>query len=238
MKNFGDASGGVDQLKKLLDIGPGGGGDIMSILKNLPGFQFALDTGSQNVMRNNAATGQLNSGKTNVDLMNYGEGVASQNYNNYVSQLQPFLGAAGNAAGGIAGVNTGLGNQLNASLMGQGNAAYGAQTSIGNANANADLAGLTASGNMIGGILGAARGGILSDKRAKDDIEPVGELYDGQQVYRYRYKGGRRHQIGLIAQEVERRAPGAVVPIGRLKGVDYRRATEMAAKLGRYMKAA
>src|SRR5258705_1124732 len=133
-KNYGDASGGVDQLKSLLGMGPNGGAGIQDILKNLPGYQFALDQGDQNILRNQAATGQLNSGKTNLDLQKFGQGNANQFYNNYVSQLQPFLGAANNAAGGIAGVKTGQGNQLNASLMNQGNAAYGAQTSIGNAN--------------------------------------------------------------------------------------------------------
>jgi hypothetical protein len=122
----------------------------------LPGYQFALNQGSQNVLRNQAATGQLNSGATNIDLQNLGQGLASQNYNNYVSQLQPFLGAAGNAASGIGGLYSGLGNQMNQSFGNQGNAAAGAQMGIGNANANADLAGLTASGNAIGALFGGA----------------------------------------------------------------------------------
>ena len=80
--------------------------------------------------------------------------------------------------------------------------------------------------------------GFLSDERAKDDIEPVGELFDGQKVYRYRYKGDPRHQIGLIAQDVEKRAPTAIVPMGPLKGVNYKRATDVAADLGKFLEAA
>lgn len=239
-KNFNDASGGVDQLKALLGIGPGGSADIQKTLENMPGYQFTLDQGNQNILRNQAATGQLNSGATNIDLQKFGQGTANQNYGNYVQQLMPFLQAAQAGAGGIAGVNTNQGNTINASLTNQGNAAYGAQSSIGNANANADLSNLTASQNGIGALAGGASAllGFLSDKRSKDDIEPVGETYDGQTVYRYRYRGDPRHQIGLIAQEVEERDPDAIVPMGGLKGVNYRRATDMAAELGRYLKAA
>jgi hypothetical protein len=231
---YNTASAGTDQLSALLGLKPGQ--NPQDVLSTLPGYQFALNQGSQNVMRNQAATGQLDSGKTNIDLQNQGIGQASQNYFNYANQLQPFLGAANSAAGGIAGVNTGLGNQLNANLTNQGNAAYGSQVGIGNANAQADLAGLTQSGNIIGATLG-----FLSDERAKDDIEPVGELFDGQPVFRYRYKGDHRHQIGLIAQDVEEREPGAVIHNfagSRLKGVNYRRATDMAAELGKFLKAA
>jgi hypothetical protein len=153
-KNFSDASGGVDQLKKLLGIGPGGSGDIQDTLSKMPGYQFTLDQGNQNILRNQGATGQLNSGATNLDLQKFGQGTAQQNYTNYVQQLLPFLQAAGGAASGIGAVKTGEGNALNTSFTGQGNAAYGAQTSIGNANANADLAGLTASGNIMGAIGG------------------------------------------------------------------------------------
>src|SRR5215831_11842395 len=252
-QNYANATGGVDQLKKLLGIGPGGSADIQSTLRNLPGYQFALDQGSQNVLRNQAATGQLNSGATNIDLLKLGQGLADQNYFNYASQLQPFLGAAGQAASGIGSLSSGLGNQLNANLVNQGNAAFGTQAGIGNAQAQADLAGLTQSGNIFGaglGLLGLGTGGgatiggglakglmgFLSDERAKDEIEPVGQLYDGQKVYRYRYKGDPRHTIGLIAQEVEEREPDAVLPFpGRMKGVNYKRATDMAAELGRFL---
>jgi hypothetical protein len=160
-QNYGTASGGQNQLASLLGIGPQGSAGIQSTLQNLPGYQFTLDQGTQNVLRNQAATGQLNSGATDVALQNYGQGTASQNYNNYVSQLQPFLGAANSAASGVAGVNTGLGNALNANDVLLGNANYGANTSMGNNTANADLAGLTASGNLFslfGGLGKAALG--------------------------------------------------------------------------------
>ena len=96
--------------------------------------------------------------------------------------------------------------------------------------------------SWLGGALGAAGlgvqaaqipgvasflGGLLpvSDERLKTDIRPVGKTYDGQDIYSYRFLAGGPTQIGLMAQEVERRHPDAVVthPSG-YKMVDYGRA--------------
>ena len=72
----------------------------------------------------------------------------------------------------------------------------------------------------------------MSDKRAKEDIKPIGKLYDGQKLYRFKYKGQSGHHVGLIAQEVEKRnIPGAVHEMGGLKHVNYRLATDLAAGL-------
>lgn len=75
----------------------------------------------------------------------------------------------------------------------------------------------------------------LSDARAKEDVQEVGALYDGSPVYRFRYRGEPATQIGLIAQDVEQRNPGAVAEIGGLKAVDYAKATEEAEALGAAM---
>lgn len=73
--------------------------------------------------------------------------------------------------------------------------------------------------------------GKLSDVRAKTDVQKVGELDDGQNVYSYRYKGDPTPEIGLLAQEVEKIRPEAVGtgPDG-LKRVDYAAATRPATK--------
>jgi hypothetical protein len=76
--------------------------------------------------------------------------------------------------------------------------------------------------------------GKLSDVRAKENIEPVGKLDDGQKVYAYNYKGDPTPEIGLLAQEVEKVRPGAVAtgPDG-LKRVDYAAATAKRGKSGK-----
>jgi hypothetical protein len=69
----------------------------------------------------------------------------------------------------------------------------------------------------------------FSDERLKTDVAPVGKLNDGQNVYRFRYKGDAVPRIGLLAQEVEKVRPEAVVthPSG-FKMVDYSKATRRA----------
>ena len=65
-----------------------------------------------------------------------------------------------------------------------------------------------------------------SDRRLKTDIRPVGKLHDGQTVYSYRFRGNPRTEIGLLAQEVEKRRPEAVSRhLSGFKMVDYRKAT-------------
>jgi hypothetical protein len=246
---------------------------VQARLAATPGYQFQLDQGNENILRNQAATGQLNSGKTNLDLQRFGQGLADTTYQQYVQNLQPFLGYNLSAAGGGAGVQTGLGSGLAGLDTGQAQAAYGADTSAANAQANAELAknqgsanlwgllgnigklgvsgagggGGTVGGNLLSGVgsglgsLGSGLGSMFamfSDERLKDDIAPVGKLFDGQNVYSYRYKGDDTPRIGLMAQEVEKRTPEAVVEIGGYKAVDYGRATEFASKLARFLDAA
>lgn len=77
-------------------------------------------------------------------------------------------------------------------------------------------------------------GGFFSDERLKEDIQPIGQTFDGQTIHSYRYKGDPRTQIGLIAQDVERRHPEAVGLSSGYKTVDYGKATDAAAERGHF----
>jgi hypothetical protein len=98
--------------------------------------------------------------------------------------------------------------------------------------------------NAITQGLGAASQGVgllgsimsLSDERAKENIEPIGETYDNQKIYRYNFKGDPRTQIGLLAQEEAYHHPGSVqrIGMGDLLGIDYGGATEDAADRGHF----
>jgi hypothetical protein len=83
--------------------------------------------------------------------------------------------------------------------------------------------------NIMGGVLGGA-GLLFSDRSMKEKIEEVGELHDGQKVYRFNMKGSKTPQIGLIAQEVAEHEPSAVHRIGDKLAVNYKTATEQAAQ--------
>ena len=69
-------------------------------------------------------------------------------------------------------------------------------------------------------------GGFFSDKRLKNDVKEIGETHDGQPIYSYKYNGDDRTQIGLMAQDVEKKHPDAVGLMGGYKTVDYKKATE------------
>jgi hypothetical protein len=158
VQNYGQAQQGGTALGNALGLnGASGNAAATAAFQNNPGYQFQLQQGENAILANQAKSGQLGSGATNLDLLNYGQGVANQGWNQYVNNLQPYLGAENNAATGIGGLYSGLGNQLNQNYVNQGNAQYGAQTSIGNANANAQLAGLGASANQLGAIAGGAK---------------------------------------------------------------------------------
>lgn len=90
--------------------------------------------------------------------------------------------------------------------------------------------------NWIGGTsaaLGAA-GMLFSDERLKENIKDVGMLFDGTPVKEYNYRGDNTPQIGMLAQDIERHNPnsGAVAEIAGYKAVNYRKATERAARIG------
>jgi hypothetical protein len=94
---------------------------------NTPGYQFALNQGLNAVNANAAAMGSPLSGNNQEAINNYAQGAASQNYNNYVNQLQNMAGGGANAAssignlamtgaGGVAGVGQNNANNQNAAI--------------------------------------------------------------------------------------------------------------------------
>lgn len=105
--------------------------------------------------------------------------------------------------------------------LGAGQRAYQSQLQAWQAQQASKSAGL---GGLMSGL--GALGGLFSDERVKDDIDPVGKTDDGQTIYRYRYKGDPTFHMGLLAQEVEKRHPEAVGEVGGIKTVNYQAATE------------
>jgi hypothetical protein len=86
------------------------------------------------------------------------------------------------------------------------------------------FSGLGALGGGLASGIGAA-GGIgafmASDKRLKTDIEKVGKTDAGLPIYTYKYKGDNKTQMGVMAQDVEKKAPKAVKEVGGFKAVNY-----------------
>lgn len=146
-----------------------------------------------------------------------------QNYSSLLGTIAPV----GQAFGKTSGTQTTNG----------GNNTMG--SILGGVGLLGQLGGFGNSGWLLGssgsGLLGGLGSLLLSDERAKEDIHKVGKLSDGQNVYSFKYKAddsGTTH-IGLMAQEVEKRTPGAVHDVGGVKMVDYAAATRNAAKRAR-----
>lgn len=80
---------------------------------------------------------------------------------------------------------------------------------------------------LMGGLFGLGAAGVykFSDKRLKKNIKKIGKTNDGQNLYKYEYKGSNEPQIGLMAGEVEKKHPDAVIttPSG-FKAVNYDKA--------------
>lgn len=85
---------------------------------------------------------------------------------------------------------------------------------------------------MLGVGLQAAS--LFSDKRMKEGVVPIGKSFDGQTIYRYRYKGQPQTHLGFMAQETKKDHPEAVGRRGGMMTVDYEKATEDAADRGEF----
>jgi hypothetical protein len=248
LQNNTTAQQGIGALGNVLGLnGAQGTQQALTALQTTPGYQASLGAGFAGVNAGAAANGTLNSGSQLTALQNTGANISNQNYNNYVSQLQPYLGFGTSAAGQIGSLYGAEGQTASGNLTNLGNQYLQGQTSIGNANASADLSNQSLDLGLLGGLGKAATtaipgssvlGSIFSDERLKEDIEPVGALYDGTNVYRYRYKGDDTPRIGVMAQEIAMDRPEAVHDIGGWLAVDYGKATNRAAELARFLEAA
>jgi hypothetical protein len=102
--------------------------------------------------------------------------------------------------------------------------------STSNTTGTQQMAGANQFGTVAQGINNLLKF-MPSDMRLKEDIAPVGALFDGTPVYAYRYKGAPTYHIGLLAQDVEKTSPDAVIEINGYKAVDYRAATEASRRI-------
>ena len=188
----------------------------------LPQFQQDQDRLHEQLINRGITAGSSLYNDQMEKLRNTQQGTLSDISNQAVYQGQDYLssqiGNIGSLAsqydalkvgslGGITGYNFTDPYTLQQQIKAQGSAAkYGALGSIG----------------------GAAIGALLaSDARLKENIEPVGKLDNGLTVYLFNFKGDKKKQIGLIAQEVKEVIPEAVVQgeDGYLR-VDYEKATK------------
>ncbi|AIM40651.1 MULTISPECIES: tail fiber domain-containing protein [unclassified Sulfitobacter] len=176
-----------------------------------------IKAGSQAYDREMALAGQQQNDAYN-QLLLQGRGQAAQELMAEDSQRINQIGAL-MSGGQVSQPNFMSGASVNG-IQGTDNAAIIANAD--NAALNSWQQSQAAMGSAIGGI-----GGLfsLSDERAKEDKQKIGETEDGMGIYSFKYKGKPKTEIGLMAQEVKKKKPGAVKkrPDG-LFAVDYGKA--------------
>jgi len=239
---FTQAQPGVQQYANLMGLnGPAGSQSALATLAQTPGYQFSLGQGNNAINAQAAATGMLGSGNQATALSNYNQGAAQQIYGQYMQGLMPYLQQQTGAAGGIS---SGWENLANAQAQLQEtwlDAMMSAMSAAGASQDQAAMADKSMFSSLLGGGLGLLSkglGGLFSDERLKENIEPVGELYDGLKVYRYNYLWDETPQIGVMADEVEEKYPEAVSEVGGYKMVRYDKATDYAAGLSAFLEEA
>lgn len=187
--------------------------------------KFASMTGQNAVAKATALAGATNSARTAARQ----EGRALTDRATNALAGYPAMGMQASGQGaqfgglglnyanqGLAGMNSGL--QTGASVAGQmGSNA----TSMWNSQANAymqDQNSKESLGSVLGGIGGLAMGAAkaytaFSDRRLKQDIQAVGrDERTGLTLYRFAYKTHPgQHYIGVMADEVEKVKPDAVI---------------------------
>jgi len=96
------------------------------------------------------------------------------------------------------------------------------QLAAATANAQASAARNAGIMGAVGKVAGAAVPLMFSDRRLKTDIAKVGETKKGLPIYTYKYKGDDTTQMGVMAQDVEKKTPKAVKEVGGFKAVNYK----------------
>lgn len=153
-------------------------------------------------------------------------GLALNAGNQALNSGQTTMGNYG-AMSGASAQATGVANQGWGQIGQLGVQKYNADVNAYEARVKSDAASSSGFGSMIGALGGAAIS-KYSDRRMKKDIQLVGQLDNGLNIYSFEYHdefkdiAGEGKQIGVMADEVEQLIPHAVtvMPNG-YKAVNY-----------------
>lgn len=123
------------------------------LFKATPGYAEGINMAVDLNDRRAAARGQLGGGNTLADTAKLATDYASQRYGDYVSRLNPYLGASQSAAAGQAGVRSNQAGTNYDAFKTIGDYGYRTYSDIGGANAAFEMDANRASGqtwNAIG----------------------------------------------------------------------------------------
>lgn len=83
-----------------------------ALFQKSPGYQFRLDQAQLALQGSQAARGGLLSGGAMKEMNTYTQGIASDEYGNYINQLSGLAGMGQNAANSMSNAELGTGTQL------------------------------------------------------------------------------------------------------------------------------
>ena len=112
---------GAEGLQQYSDI-LSGEADPQMALEKYPGYQFALEQGTEAIGKSSVARGLGQSGQTLKDLTKYGTGLATSNFENYMDRLQGLSGVGERAVGKTANLGANATTQINRSRSEAGEA--------------------------------------------------------------------------------------------------------------------
>jgi hypothetical protein len=128
--------------------------------ENMPGYQFAVQQGTQAIQRQAAANGSAYTPNTAEAVGQYVTGTAMQDYNTYINQLQQSAGLGAQANQTLAGANLQVGGNISQLQQNSGMAqASGVSNAAGSIGNFLNGAGGSALGTVANGIANGITGG-------------------------------------------------------------------------------
>jgi hypothetical protein len=118
--------------------------------QNSPDYKWAVDQGFKGLDRGAAAGGNLYSGGMDADRISLGQGLATQNANNYWNRLAGLSQTGQVTANQLGGYGQNMANNVGGNLMNAANARASSYMNSANAWANY--------GNQLAGLAGQAGG--------------------------------------------------------------------------------
>jgi hypothetical protein len=146
--------------------------------ENTPGYQFAVQQGTQAIQRQAASMGNAYTPNTAIAVGQYVTGAANQNYNQYIQNLMGAAGLGSTANAGIATPTYQTGANISTLQQNQGYAqasgVMGASNAIGGAfGANGVGTSLVgAAGKFLGGSGGGSGGGAGGSAGGSGGVNP------------------------------------------------------------------
>jgi hypothetical protein len=149
----------------------------MTAFHESPDYQWRFNEGMRGLDRNAASRGSLFSGGTDLDRMNYGQGLASTEYGNFWNRTMDAARLGQNSAVGAGHMGMGMANNISGLL---GN--------IGQAQGNSAINQANAWGNAANGIAGAV--GTYLGGRQTSYQQPYGGSLGPSNGFNWNFGGG------------------------------------------------